>query len=596
MNRMVTVMVVAMLLGAALFMMLVPTSTAANKGNDQKNVIMMIPDGCGSQETTLARWYNGGSLALDSMPSGLIRTYGADSIITDSAPAATAFATGYKTDDKYVGVLPGTVTVSGVAVPLAGMSYSPVASVLEAAKAKGMSVGLIATSNIQHATPAGFSAHWPARSDYNTIAEQQVYEDIDVVFGGGSQYLLPKSDGGVRTDGENLINVLESRGYSYVDTKTEMASLNTNQVNKVWGLFAADAMAKDIDRSLPQFQNEPSLAEMAQKAIDILSKNPKGFFLMVEGSQVDWSSHANDPVGVVTEVIAFDHAVSVAKNFAEKNRNTLILAFTDHETGGMSIGSIQTDSTYSSLPLTQVLTPTFMSAKLTGAGLYYALPENPTDQQVRDIVKSNYGISDLTDAEVSAIKTSRASTTDSMDYVVGPMISKRCDIGWTTVGHTGMDVTLYSYGKNRPVGLFENTQLAQIAADAMGVSLECTTKNLFVDANATFTKMGATVSKDNSDPTNPVLVVEKAGVGTMRLPYAKDIAILNGKTCLMNGITVSSSKTDKVWISMEAVNLFNGKRISSFHDASTSTVPLSALVMDYHVGPIDLRNILPSLC
>ncbi len=579
-NRMVTLMVVAMFIGATLFMMLLPTMTATRSSYDTKNVIMMIPDGCGTQETTLARWYNGGSLALDSMPSGLIRTYGADSIITDSAPAATAFATGYKTDDKYVGVLPGTVTVPGVVASSADLKYSPVASVLEAAKAKGMSVGLVATSNIQHATPAGFSAHWPARSNYTNIAEQQVYEDIDVVFGGGSQYLLPKSEGGVRTDGENLINVLQSRGYSYIDDKTELASLNTKHVKKVWGLFAADAMAKDIDRSLPQFQNEPSLAEMTQAAIDILSKNPKGFFLMVEGSQVDWSAHANDPVGVVTEILAFDDAVSVALDFAHKNRNTLIMAFSDHETGGMSIGNSQTDSTYSSLALNKVLTPAFMSANLTGAGIYYALPQNPTDQQVKDIVKTYYGISDLTDAEVSAIETARASTTNSMDYVVGPMISKRCDIGWTTTGHSGSDVMLYTYGPNRPVGLFENTQLAKIAADAMGVNLEKTTKRLFVNASATFTSMEAKVSTDNSDPNNPVLVVEKAGVGTMRLPYAKDIAIFNGKTYQLNGITVSSSKTNSVWISIEAVYLFNGKIRSSMTDGSTSVIPLSAIAMN----------------
>ena len=159
-----------------------------------------------------------------------------------------------------------------------------------------------------------------------------------------------------------------------------------------------------------------------------------------------------------------------------------------------------------------------------------------------------------------------------------------------------MDVALYSYGPNRPVGLFENTQLAQIAANAMEVNLDKTTKKLYVNASATFAKMGAKVSTDSSDPTNPVLVVEKAGVGTMRLPYAKDIAILNGMTYVMNGITVSSSKTNQVWISMDAVFLFNCRIIPHVQDGSTSMVPLSALAMNNDVGPADWHTLVPSLC
>ncbi|QLH75667.1 MAG: alkaline phosphatase [Methanomassiliicoccales archaeon] len=558
-------------------MMFAP-ATSPDPNADIRNVIMMIPDGCGDAHTTLARWYSSGPLALDSMPSGMIRTYGADSIISDSAPAATAFATGHKTSDKYVGVLPGTVTVPGVEVPSSDLMYSPVASLVEAAKAKGMSVGLVATANIQHATPAGFSAHWPDRGNYNVIAEQQVYMDLDVVFGGGSQYLLPISEGGKRTDGENLVNVLITRGYLYIDDRNELMSLDPENVEKVWGLFAPDAMAKDFDRSLPMNNGQPSLSEMTSKAIDILSRNPKGFFLMVEGSQVDWSSHANDPVGVVSETLAFDAAVKVALDFAKRDRHTMLLAFTDHGNGGMSIGNGYTDSTYSKLPLTKMLTPALMSAKVTGSGLYYLLPNDPTEQQVRDTVAAYYGITDLTVEEVQAIKAARAGP-NNMDYVIGPMMSKRCSIGWTTTGHTGEDVTLYSYGPQRPIGLFENVEIAKLTAAALHLDLGKATKNLFIDANATFVSMGATVRFDVSDPANPVLVVEKPGLKTMRLHYHKDVITIDGKDIILNGVIIASPKVQKVWVPMDAVLLFQGKAKTSSQQGQTS-IPLWYLGMD----------------
>ena len=521
-----------------------------------KNVIVMIPDGCGSTHTTLARWYSGESLALDQMPSGLVRTYAGESIIVDSAPAATAFATGIKTSDKYVGVMPGPVTIPGVDVPSADQQYMPVANVLEAAKAKGMSVGLVATSTIQHATPAGFSAHWPDRANYNEIAEQQVYLDIDVVFGGGSQYLVPTTEGGKRTDGENLIDVLEGRGYAYIDTRSELASLDPN-TKKVWGLFAADAMAHDFDRQqLAKFQEEPSLAEMTQAAISILSKNPRGFILMVEGSQVDWSSHANDPIGVISEVLAFDAAVEVALKYAKHDRKTMVLGMTDHGNAGMSIGNKNSDATYSKTSLETLLKP-LMGAKLTGYGMAEVLSPAMTDAEIRAAVAEYYGITDLTDAEVNTIRTKY--NPGSMDYVLGPMLSARSIIGWTTSGHTGEDVTLYSYGPNRPVGLLENTDIAHVIEASLGLNLEWTSDRTFMEASAAFAAIGATVKIDSTDPNNKVLVVEKAGKPTMYLPLSKDIAEINGKVYNLNGVTITSPKSGKTYVSQDALLLFAGK-------------------------------------
>ena len=154
-----------------------------------KNVILLIPDGMSTGGLTLARWYHGGTaLNLDEMASGLVRTYSADAPIADSAPAGTAMATGFKSHTGFVGVLPDENTMPGMPSLNAEDRRSPVASILEAAKLAGKATGLIATSEIMHATPADFSAHDTSRKNYDSISEQQVYQDMDVVIGSGYKY------------------------------------------------------------------------------------------------------------------------------------------------------------------------------------------------------------------------------------------------------------------------------------------------------------------------------------------------------------------------------------------------------------------------
>ncbi len=348
------------------------TATAASsrknaaRGPGQKNVIVLMTDGNGAAHTTITRRYKGAPLALDRMFYSQMRTYSVDSLITDSAPAATAFATGYKTNDKYIGVYPSEVTLPGLPPLKEEWKYRPLATILEAAKASGKSVGLVATSNIQHASPAAYSAHVRERNDYNEIAEQQVYLDIDVVFGGGKQYLIPADRGGKRKDGEDLIRVLKERGYAFIETRDQLLNL-PKATRRVWGMFAEMDLAYEFDRPYLA-PSQPSLAEMTQKAIEILSQNPKGFFLFVEASKVDWASHANDPIGVISDLLAFDGAVASALDFAQARPRTLVLAFSDHGNGGMSLGSNKTDKAYSKLPLGALVDP-LKKAKLTGEGV-----------------------------------------------------------------------------------------------------------------------------------------------------------------------------------------------------------------------------------
>ena len=195
---------------------------AKNKKNEPTNVIMMVMDGTSAGATSLARWYKGEDLAMDEIVIGGVRTHSAESAITDSAPAATALATGHKSNDKIVGLLPALVNSPGVEAVDPEDAFKPVANVLEGARLQGKATGLVSTSEIQHATPAGFSAHVPHRSNYQDIAEQQVYQEIDVVLGGGIQSLLPGEGRNSRVDGEDLTKVLDAKGYDLVQTRDEL--------------------------------------------------------------------------------------------------------------------------------------------------------------------------------------------------------------------------------------------------------------------------------------------------------------------------------------------------------------------------------------
>lgn len=519
----------------------------------QKNVIVLMADGTGSAHTTITRWVKGSSLALDKMFLSGVRTYSAESLITDSAPAATAFATGFKTNDKMVGVYPSVVTLPPGAALIEDWKFKPLATVLEAAKGSGKSVGLIATSNIQHASPAAYSAHVASRADYNEIAKQQVFLNIDIVFGGGKQYLVPIGKGGKRTDDKDLIQVLKNRGYSFIETRQELMNLPI-KLQKVWGMFAEDDLAYDFDR--PHLRpNQPSLAEMTQKAIEILSKNPKGFFLFVEASKVDWASHANDPIGVISDLLIFDKAVEYSLEFAKTNPKTLVLAFSDHGTGGMSLGNKKTNKTYSQLPLGALVDP-LKKAILTGEGIEAMLGNDRSEANIKSVLGSYYGIEDLTPDEIGAIQKAKKGV---MNNTVGPMISSRSVIGWTTNGHVGEDLFFYYYGLDQPLPIIENTDIARLCAKYLNLDLDHMNQTLFIPADIAFPALGAEIRIDRTDPANKLLVVSK-GSKTGRLPFSKDIIQIGNKEWAMNGITVYAPKANhgagRVYIPSQALEIF----------------------------------------
>lgn len=513
--------VLALCLAAALAL---PMSVQAEE-TKVRNVIFMIPDGMSVTGTTLTRLLDGKEMALDSMACGLVKTAWAKGPITDSAPAATALASGVKTDNKFIGSM------------TAEEQKKPIASLMEAARLAGKATGIIATSNIQHATPADFTAHYPDRSKYEILGEQQVYAGLDVVLGGGSQYL----EGSKRKDKEDLIGVLTARGYDYVTTPQ---GLQGSTGSKLWGMFAPDAMAYDMDRDISK---EPSLAEMTNKAIEVLSKDPEGFVLMVEGSKVDWAAHANDPIGVIGDVRAFDKAVGVAKAFALRDGHTVVVAVTDHGNGGISIGDAGTTKIYDSAGYGMFLDPLKKAIK-TGEGIEKLL--NSDRSNAAQVMASAYGISDLTEAELKAVMDAPKGALNS---VVGPMISKRAHIGWTTGGHTGEDVVLYMLSPGeRLTGLVDNTEIPKFLAQQLGLDLAAADRELFVGARKGFEAVGATVTFDQSDVNSPILIAVK-GDKTLKMPINKSTALLNGAPVELNGLTVFNGIS--VYVPQQAINL-----------------------------------------
>ena len=422
-----------------------------------------------------------------------------------------------------------------------GDARKPIANILEAAQLDGKATGIIATSEIMHATPADFSSHAVSRKDYDSISEQQVYQDINVMIGSGADYFTSE----VRGDKEDLISVIQKK-YQYADTPEAF-----NKVTKgnLWAMFAPSDMAYDFDRDPSK---EPSLAEMTDKAIDLLSQDKDGFFLMVEGSKIDWAAHANDPIGLISDILAYDKAVGIALDYAKKDGNTLVISATDHGNSGITIGNGSTNSTYDKTPLSAFIDP-LKKAVLTGEGIEEML--NSDRSNIKEVMNKYYGISDLTAAEIAEIKETEEG---SMNYTVGPMIAQRANIGFTTTGHTGEDVTLYVYapkGLNQLTGTVENTDIAAYMEKAMGLDLEKTTESLFVEASKAFKAKGAAVEfDDKTDAKNPVLIVTK-GNKTIKMPMNKNIAYVNDVPTTLDGVIVYNGIN--VYVPKTAVELLS---------------------------------------
>jgi alkaline phosphatase len=273
-----------------------------------KNVIFLIGDGMGLSQISAGLVYRGGDLNLSRFKRvGFIKTQSSDDFITDSAAGATAFSIGEKTFNGAIGV--DTLKRSKK-------------TILEIAEQNGYSTGLVATCAITHATPASFIAHQPKRSMQKEIAYDFTKTDVDVVIGGGQAYFNK------RKNGVNLIDTLKSKGYLVVDSTVDFTGITAPKFYAFTNNYHVPSMKKGRG----DFSEKASL-----KAIEVLSKNPKGFFLMIEGSQIDWGGHDNDADYIAREMVDFDITIGKVLDWAEKDGNTLVVITADHETGGFAL-------------------------------------------------------------------------------------------------------------------------------------------------------------------------------------------------------------------------------------------------------------------
>ncbi len=275
-----------------------------------KNIILMIGDGMGLSQITTAMYMNKNYLHLERCTTvGLLKTHAADNIITDSAAGATAYSCGKKTYNGAIGV---------------DIDGKPLKTLLEEAEERGMATGLVATSTITHATPASFIAHQPSRNMHEEIAKDFLQTDVDLVIGGGRKHFEK------RKDGLNLLDSLKENGY--------FVTGNFNKINKnieKFYLFTAP------EHPAKKSEGRNYLPQATALALDFLSRkstDDKGFFLMIEGSQIDWGGHANDTQYILDELLDFNQSIGQVLDFAEKSGETLVVITADHETGGLSLG------------------------------------------------------------------------------------------------------------------------------------------------------------------------------------------------------------------------------------------------------------------
>jgi alkaline phosphatase len=528
-----------------------PAAVEANqgcRGRQVRNVILLIADGCGVAHFTLSRWCNGGApLAMDEWTCGLLRTYGANTPLTDSAPAATAFATGFKSFTGYVGVLPEKASMWGID-PAVGIDAEsrPLVTVLEAARLAGKATGIAVTCEIPHATPAAFSAHCISRKDFETIIEQQVYDDIDVVLAGGAMYLQPQH----RKDGEDLTAVLRQKGYQLVNTREEMQRVFSG---RVWGLFGEQDIASDLDRSA----GEPSLAEMTAKAIALLRSNKKGFFLMVEGSKIDWAAHDNEPVGVVSETLAFNRAVETAIAFARRDGDTAVIVVSDHGCGGLSIGDRELNS-LDGRPGLSVFVDPLHRARHTAEGVEKMLlaAADWSAGAIGALIRREYGL-ELTVEELARVQgyfARRHEDQHGLAAIIGPILSRAAHLGWTTDGHSGEDVPLSIFHPRgyRLTGVVQNTAIAWYIDEILNLKLAEWNKKLYLSAAKAFAEKGAVATVEETPPGNLVLVVRK-GARVLRLPANKNQADLDGRVVALRSLVVYNGKT--FFVPREALDL-----------------------------------------
>ena len=432
---------------------------AAQNKIQAKNVILLIGDGMGPSQFGAAWIYSNRLLNRDLRMSELMKkghtaylvNDTADAIVTESAAAAGQIATGQR--------------MTARALSMAADGKTPVRTIMEMVKEKKLATGLVTTSGITDATPAAFATHVAHRSNEESVADQELKFGVDVLMGGRKQFFLPESAGGKRKDGRNLIEEAQKTGYTVAGTAEELKAAPTT--GKLLGLFNMSNMSFEIDRAATQ---EPSLAEMTRKTLEILSKSKSGFFAMIEGGRIDHAAHRNDAPATIRDTLAFDEAVGVAMDFVKKNPATLLIVTADHETGGMAlIGHSKESKEYIGIDLKAIEKATASFEVMVGKW-----GKKPTPEKVKEDIKQFLGI-DLTDDEARTVVDDTVKKLDpynySYDYLhsLGFVLRPYLRVGWGSQTHTASPLFLFGSGpgSEKIGGLLHNTEVFTVMKAAL---------------------------------------------------------------------------------------------------------------------------------
>ncbi|KAH9814455.1 alkaline-phosphatase-like protein [Melampsora americana] len=487
--------------------------------NVKLNVILMISDCFGpasetfargfvhhisnlslAQRDSLARWtfpdgapeqFQGDTmphLPLDPLLVGSSRTRSSNSLVTDSAAGATAFACGIKTYNA------GAISVEPV-------TQKPCGTVLEAAKHRGYLTGLVTTSRITHATPAVWYSHVVSRDMESQIApfligQGPLGSTVDLAFGGGRGFFIPKSFAGSRrSDEEDLLDLAK--------TKYNFNLLNNTQAfeeqwkggdgeirTPVLAFFNDDHMHYEIDRvSLdPTGLREPSLRNMSLAALQTLSReahsqSAHGFFMMIEGARIDMAAHSNDPIGHLYDILAYQETVRTVKTWVDEANKagwpTLMISVSDHETGGLALGRQLTSAYPEYAWYPEVLVNATHSTAWLGDLIGNQTQPISRNFIVETVLRDSLGIQDASEKEINNII--QMPPGGNFDYALSDMVSRRAQLGWSTHGHSGVDVNLYAWPPELTESLranVENTYIGKFITEAMQIDLGVVTTDL----------------------------------------------------------------------------------------------------------------------
>lgn len=464
-------------LGMMFLMLFLPISAEnAKEVKPVRNLIVLIPDGASLATVSIARWLQWYSnpdmpkLNIDPYLCGTVRTHSSNAPIGDSAPTTSCYMTGHPSRTGYVSTYPVVDPENDIYPMDPAREYQPLVTVLEAAKLlDGKAGGLVFTCEFPHATPADCSAHSYNRGKYEWIAPQMAHNDLSVVIGGGTSLLPAESEAYLKSNGYNVY-------------KDDLKALRADRGDKMWALFGERDMDYDLDRNP---EEQPSIEEMTRIAIEKLSRNENGFFLMVEGSKVDWAAHSNDPVGMATDFLAFDKACGVALDFARKNGETAVVILPDHGNSGISLGAARCTG-YDKLTKDQLFGQ-FSKFKMTAQGFARKVNEVP-HSEVQNIFREfagfeldekelhalnnckDYKNSPIPEDQRSADGVEASMYSGSLTSFMSKLMTSKTCFGFTTGGHTGEEVFLAAYHPQGtlPLGMLTNVELNEYLCAVMG--------------------------------------------------------------------------------------------------------------------------------